>query len=643
MRHRLVLALLLLSSISAAQTPDAPRLLWKTERISGVTAHAFSHSGKTLAIASDSALQFWDVRGHHFTRTQQIPAGRHSEMRFAPGDTALVLLSSEIVYRYSGGLADVPMRGSDLFSVVRLSLRNGHAVRLDSDIRLCKCMLAPDGIHIATLGTNGILTLRVIGSTDTIASAVMPARREWPNTYTISFSQDGSKLVVYWYGQLLIYDARTLGNRRFIEDSFEYGTPKVIGNTVFLTRGRRGEVASLIDTRNGQLTALQPSSRSVPPRTVLEQPASAALLADGDYLIARYEVQTWGMAIEGGPGDGLDSLFVYPRDHSERPWGIGLSRVMEILDVLPGDGTTLLSGSYDGLLMTVNVRTHEIEYINRPAEQLLGFSSDGKTLFTGNLYALDAQDGHVRWAKHGLPSERFLSPDGRTIVQPFGHDGSVLLLDCDGNSQMLPNTLGEWRFVVGLLGNDTMLVRSSKDTFTIHRLPSLEVLRTAPDLRSIPRFISAGANKIVAFGSDWQGNDTANLYDFASRRILARFSAGPGTGVRSAAVSSDSKFVAIASWNDSAKVWNTFDGSLIATFSARRADQIGFSRNGSWIFYCATQSGDTAMYASERSSGQTIEFGGGDRVTSFALSHDGRRLALSRSGGIEMYETPVKW
>ncbi len=329
---------------------------------------AFSHSGKTIALSNDTGLAFMDLHSKRIIRSFSMPQSYcgYRQMVFAPRDSALFLIGCQW---YQLDEPQRPNRVSEfqrgVYSIGSLNLHSGKLTTLDSDFHDCKVAFAGDGIRFAVLTSLGELSLHKIGRHGVLHSVQMPPRREWPNEYTISFSADGSKLIAYWYGQLLIYDARTLGSRIYIEDSLEWGTPEVLGSTVFLSRNPLKDTPILIDMRTGREAMIQPpflnaqySYRDKPPVNRNLHPVGAALISNEQYLIARYEVHTTGVPFEGGPRAGVDSLLVTPLAHPEQRWGIPIDPAMGIGDVLKQYGIPLVNYPLEDLAEDIR-NTHK--------------------------------------------------------------------------------------------------------------------------------------------------------------------------------------------------------------------------------------------------------------------------------------------
>ncbi len=373
--HFLFISIILdAACITSTHAKVTLRPLPNAERMTGVSAHAFSHSGKILALANETEIRLWNLRSKRFTQSFHLPTSycHYPAMVFGPKDSTILLTACQ-AYEYGGGMRAgvVNEFRINIFSVLSLNLKSDKITTIDSDLHNCNCALAPDGIRFAELTMSGKLSLREIGHDGPLATASMPPRREWPNEYRLNFSQDGSKLIAYWFGQLLIYDAQTLGSRKFIEDSLEWETPEVLGSTVFLSRNPNTGIPLLIDIQKCQLAKTQPnllttqySYMRMPTVTRALHPVGAAIVSNGQYLIQRYEVTTTGIPYEGGPRLGTDTLLITPLENPNQRWGIALDPSVKIYDVPINVGRYLLINN-SGHIQLLNLQSREVDDIGK--------------------------------------------------------------------------------------------------------------------------------------------------------------------------------------------------------------------------------------------------------------------------------------
>jgi hypothetical protein len=248
--------------------------------------------------------------------------------------------------------------------LLSLDLKDGNIVTLDSQLHNSELALAPGGAQYAVLRADGELSLKEIGNLHQTSFATMPPRREWPNEYTISYSTDGSQLIVYWFGQLLLYTLPSLRSPVFIEDSSEWGEPDPLGATVFLSRGPR-KISLLIDLKNGSLSKIQPESfytrckwSNTAPKNQYVYPVDGGIVRN-EYLLERYEITTTGIPYEGGTREGIDTLLITPIQNPERRWGIALDPADELFDIPNARDALLIRGG--NRIRILDLKTRRVE------------------------------------------------------------------------------------------------------------------------------------------------------------------------------------------------------------------------------------------------------------------------------------------
>ncbi|HET6401906.1 MAG TPA: WD40 repeat domain-containing protein [Candidatus Kapabacteria bacterium] len=334
----IALLVLLQPLVANGQATDSLHLLWRNEAISGVTAHAFSHSGKILALVNDHEIRFWDLNSSRFVRTIVAPSHNYSGLAFTPGDSELVLTTTAIPTHPFG---IYPMRRLE---VARMILHYHLATSQWDSVTPAlqpsdKWALAPDGLSIAVLTDSGIVSDHDTRSFEVEVSRALPKDTMYhPYGPPCGIFFGAREIIVYWRDSYEFLDSHSLDSMGAIDGYFPGYLPSFPpGDGIFIPYGTLPYVYS---SRTGLPSALQP------PKLKDEHgfemiPISAVLLNKERTLVSRYQI--WAAFGDGGgPPVGEDTLVVTSLD---RPtWGIRVPAALRIIGIVPNRPSILLLG-----------------------------------------------------------------------------------------------------------------------------------------------------------------------------------------------------------------------------------------------------------------------------------------------------------
>ncbi len=486
-----------------AQPADSLHLLWRNEAISGVTAHAFSHSGTILALANNYEIKFWDLKKGEFVRTIEIPHHSWNQMSFVPNDAVLVLLSPSFAGTNRRWDPEAPSATGGF--EIRVDVQTGKASAVNAAIiNKAKWSLSRDGSLIAILTDSGVLSVRMSSDFSTISTTQLPAipasyrssmYSGWEPPYGIWFTSNGSEVIAQWGGQAFVYNARSLSRIKTLSDSVDkWITPEVKGESVFIPRPKTSFLPQVFSDGTWDSSKLQPPSIIIPKIAQwsplvgkTSRAKSAILLGNGKYLASRYAM--WlEQLIDYGTPRGEDTLVITTPSHPEYGWGIRLSNFMRVLNVIPGNKNQLLLGD-GGTLMILDAELHKVTYLTCNTLVFAGFGKDEQTLLMRDqrdLYSF----GGKNWKRIGWAGAE---PSNRASDASF--------------------------------------------------------------LKGYLRALSAGDHKVFAYMDYWSKNNTAKIFDLRTGDSSLIFPAGLNFGVAAGAVSHDKKWIATVSAEGDGRVW----------------------------------------------------------------------------------------
>ncbi len=639
-----LLLLLTIAPLAAkAQSADSLHLLWRNESITGVTAHAFSHSGNILALANDHEIKFWDLKEGEFVRTISIPYHRYVQMAFTTNDSEIIGLAETVTPllksredRVDGGIGWG-------WTILQIDVGSGKCSDTQTTIpNRSMLALSPDGTCIAVITDSGDLSLHQAISFRQIAhiQLVGNTSARWGNE--VWFGANGRVIVALFHSQVSIRDPHTLEERAIIQRKSWKGAmasysevQSVIGEGIFPGMGD----TIMYDAITGRPSILQP--RNLPKERKSENPSprETILLGGGNYIAARYNLETWTRPIDYGTRTGRDTIIIYSRAHPEGEWGMEISPSMSILDVFP-DNETLLVGDRTSL-MSINARTHEIKHLTHDLSNPIGFLENGSyvTHDDAGLAALDSKTGSIIWSTPSVSSNNniLLSPDGTLMAQAIPH-GLVHYYEMDGRERNIQTNLADENYLYSYFDN-AILVGSPNHVSMLYSAPDFISCKPEAALNTYFRYLPATQNSVLIYSC----GDTAKLYDYAHDRVTQTFVGGLNYGVALTAISHDRKWVLTVEPFRNAKLWRVSDGQLTMAFrldGRGNPSFVDFSPNDHYLLF----SNDTALMVRDLTTGETRSLLRAEMNSRILLSRDGSKIAVSDwNEGISMYELPAKY
>ncbi|MDP4243270.1 MAG: WD40 repeat domain-containing protein [Bacteroidota bacterium] len=639
MRFVGLLAMMLLSRELCAQ-PAAPHLLWKSESMTGMTAHAFSHSGKILALANDHEIMLWDLQAEQFVRTIAVPSAHYEQIAFTPTDSEIVLLSrlgfGDGAVFCGNGRPEPPV-GKE----IRVATSSGQVSGVPRSHRTDGIWaLSADARYVAVLNDSGELSVRESRAFNTLETVQL--REATNGYYPRNIAYSGKRLVVLWRGELTLRDPISLEVKTTPAGSANVYSFTLTNESIFLSHDPRSKMLPVIDGVTGQPSSLQPpgaerrSAEWIGGR-MFQVLNDGLLFARGRYLATTYHSEMWSSTTRTSTR--TDTLIISSQEHPEGEWNVEVAPKMHLIDVLPDERTLLLSDGNS--LETIDVRTHEIKYLTRGIRSLVGFASNG-LLVTRNstgLVALDPATGNRVWAVESIPREEvLLSSDGALIAQAIWH-GDMRFYDSTGGLRLVPQSFGDFPKIISYL-DDALLIRSQNDVARLYSVPDLSGAKAEPYLGQFSGFIPLGRSRVLAYGGSGPSRDTAVVYDYANERTDMAFVAGLNNGIQNAVLSHDHQWLATATGPD-VKLWRVSDGQLKICFRMDGRyisnDAVAFSPNDCYLLY----SNDTSVMSYDLMSGESksvLQTHGEKTIT---LSRDGSKMAVTGwNEGVAMYEVP---
>jgi WD40 repeat protein len=393
-----------------------------------------------------------------------------------------------------------------------------------------------------------------------------------------------------------------------------------------------GGVARLFDVRTGkELHTLKGHGNGV---------RSVAFAPDGKHLVTGSHdgtVRVWDTAT----GKELLKITV-PR--GKRPEGAkdktDVDRGGVYAVAFSGDGKAVASGDYDGMVYlweaATGRRLHTLAGHGREVSGL-AFSPDGTTLasasWDNSLRLWDVASGKARhdFRGHaGAVNAVAVAPDGRLAATAAGDCTVRLWAPATGHELRVLRGHTGWMYGVAVSAEGKVASCSSDGTVRLWDAVTGREVRclAAPGGRSVSVAFSPDG-KVLAAASWWHGRDdgTVVLWDAATGHEVRRL-AGPQRGCGHLSFSPAGRLVAAVGF-EQAIVWEAATGR-----EARRFEV--------WGWFALAPGGravglgkDKAVRVWDVATGRELaRFGElGDTGMAFALSPDGRTLAVARRGG----------
>lgn len=344
---------------------------------------------------------------------------------------------------------------------------------------------------------------------------------------------------------------------------------------------------------------------------------------------------------------------------SARVWDVGSRAVVKAADPLGGQASSAITFSPDGRFIATarvkadyeveaklwdaatykEIETYEIDVSGTAAFHMskgrrpmaLAFSPDGKT-----LVALEHEGSYTllstapQPAVLDTPSEVYhavYSPDGKVIFTANG-DGTVRVLDALSHTE---------RRVLQAIDPNTQIGAGSREQ------PAFPpVLALSPDGRTLAA--SSGDKTFVT------------LWETDSYTVLATFEAGvfdteshfdPNDGVSALAFSPDGELLAVGFY-EATKLYDTAKlrgrgahqprTTLVPEISADTVKEIAFLKDKRTLVVMGNR--DARLWdlrEGKESGGLSLETGQNDELSGMALSPDGKKLAVSHSSWVKIF------
>ncbi len=633
----MLIALSLLPKLGVAQT-DSLRLLWRNEAISGITAHAFSHSGKILALANDHEIRFWNLDSSRFTRVIPAPWHIYNGIAFTPEDSEIVLVSSNRPAHpygvFPGRYVTAPRM------IFRYSLAIGRWDSIDPALQPDdRWALSPDGESVAVLTQYGVVSLHETHSFQVEKWKDLPKDTVYhPYGVPSGIFFAEHKIIVYWRNQYKFLDPETLKDVGGIEGSLPgYLPSSPIGDRIFIKYGDR---PSVYHTEDGKPALLQPPT--IFTREFPDFPAlllNAVLLDHSKYLVSRYEAETWTVPIDYGTRTGIDTLIVSSTEHPSGGWGLQISPATQILGTLPNDHGLLLGDGNSFWVLDLHAKT--IQPIIQDVTTVCGFFQNGLLALRNRsaLLAINPKNDSIVWQKTSIPEgSMFLASDGRSLALATWK--GVRYYYEDGRERDIDSGFSDYPYLLALLQGKLLLRADSRQLPMLYNISDLKAGLAQPALGNYYAFLPIGHDSIIAYNRCC--NDSAILYDCEKLEILRVFMGGLHAGIATCAVSDDHRWLVTVNRFRNARLWRLDDDSLMSSFRLHTQGDINslmFTPNDRFLLF----SDDSSVMEYDIADGRQAMLLHGN-TPEIHISSDGAKLAVrSWQKGLVMYEVPNSW
>ncbi len=531
-------------------------LLTLSGHADAVNGVVFSPDGLLLATAcGDAAARIWDATSGQLLHTLSghAPAARAGSLH--PGGVVDIAFSSDGKRLATGG-ADGAARVWDISAALSTDVASGRGGASPDPLLVLAghtseifIAFSPDGTRLATAGYDGLVKVWSVASDSTAGQLLLSINHEQP-ARSLAFSPDGTRLAAASQdGAARVWDAvsgKTLlvlaGHAGLIDDvAFSPDGTRLVTSS----EDQTVKVWDLSTSREwltveGDLPKFSPDGRSL------------TVLADG--------IVIWDSA----SGEELRTLPIYQNpfifDYVRSPDG-------ELIATASWDGTAKIWDATNGQdLFTLAGHTHRIYKVN--------FSPDGTQLVTAS------EDGTAKvWD----------AVSGQEVLTLSGHTGTIQggAFSPDGKfiaTASWDHTVKVWDAMTG------------QELFSLSKDTELTDVAFSPD-----------GKRLAASGNDgtatvWDVSAALNTGISASEgRVLYTLS-GHTALVARIAFSPDGRYLATASFDGTAKVWDAASGQAWLTLSA-----------------------------------------GPDALTDVAFSPDGTRLATGGfEGRVRVYVLPIE-
>ena len=222
--------------------------------------------------------------------------------------------------------------------------------------------------------------------------------------------------------------------------------------------------------------------------------------------------------------------------------------------------------------------------------------------------------------------------NGREVRSFLGHEHTVTALDLSHDGKYL---------ITGSYDKTTRLweISTGKEIAVIPNVDNGIVTDVAFD--PLQRFFVIAANSTSGYG------DTARVYDFKTRRVIAKLRINPDKGLGRGvdiALSPDGNLIAMGEDNRVANVYKTSDWSKVHTFEIKEgfcggcATKVAFSPDNAFLYSAAHRGAVKKIRLSDETVVKQYEEDPDNELTSLAVSGDGKKIARATEKDIRVWD-----
>ncbi len=307
------------------------------------------------------------------------------------------------------------------------------------------------------------------------------------------------------------------------------------------------------------------------------------------------------------------------------------------------DGKALASGNGSEVIVHDAVTFRELNTILAPADGLLAFAPDGRSLLTGRHYqAAGVVPAVRRWEldtgkelpAYTLPDEQgwvhyVLSPDGKTLAAASYDQRVMRLYDAATGRPRFPAAPGHTSAAVGVVfspdGTTVASCGGDGNVILWDAATSKKRLMLAGRRRAVDVAFSPDGKVLATGGADGK----VFLWDAALGRLLNTL-IGPEGAVDQIAFSPDGLLLAAASWDKAVYLWDAAGGRRLKTLRghANPVHALAFSPDGRTLA-SGDQGGELKLW--DAASGQeTLGRTFPAPIGRAAFLEDGKILAITQ-------------
>jgi WD40 repeat protein len=546
--------------------------------------------GRLLSAGDDNVVHIWDVAAGKLIKTLRGHGGRIPSAAFSPDGRSVL-----------SGSHDATARLWSIEGYREVRVLQGHVLRGHDDA-LLDARFSRDGARIVTASRDRTARTWEVATGRFLHE--LSEGHEWLAT-TALFHPDGRRLITSaGDNSVRVWNVATGAELSVLRDTGREGALALSKAGQLTLTGSGDGPAKLFDTESGQLLQTlrlnHESTDGQLAKGARGTAVSALAFSHNDRLVATGNVS------------GIVQVWRRDEDSSEyRPWHSfdNHSRRVTAAAFLP-DGSRLLTASLDNTVAQWDLENGEEMVpliLKHPRgvtsmalvpkqRQLVTACDDGKL----RLWQIDEPRLLAEFAgAEGTINSIAVSPAGELALSADATGGKVRLWQLPSGKE-IPHPSGD---------------RPDRPLLDFNRIGGqVWTACFTPDGRCV---LTVG------------GND-AQLWDLSTADQVMSFS--PHGAVASAAFSPDSRWIVTASWDNSAKIWDTQSGRSLRKLVGGHAGYVNcvaFSPDGSKVL---TVGDDRLGRFWDSSSGKLSDVvlsGHGDRIRACAFSPDGRFAATA--------------